>query len=634
MRPGTSDPEDAVQVRGFEREAEGEGGEVEGEESRGEWEGTEAEGAEPSEVEGADQSEVDPTPRRTNSEGAEIIEISESGEESEDAPLSVRDYINQRGPKLCPEQAELVELIASGKNVFYTGSAGCGKSTVLKAFTRLLRDMGKNVYILAPTGRAALQVNGMTTWTYAGWTPDSQKRPLKELLAAAHGKNVWKRFDRTDVLVIDEISMVENHHLERLNAVMKEARYNSNLDVQPAFGGVQVIVTGDFCQLPPVEPFRYCIECGAALKKSHHRGSTVHTCYLHGSFPDEDKWAFRSKAWKECDFAHVHLWTIHRQSDDAFIRILQKCRLGDRLLPQEVDLLLNHDCNVQNATQLFPLRKGANDVNMVAFNKLKSENHTYWCLDHFDQRNPRHPSKDRRADVGPASRRPLQALDAHRYGELVQIKRGMLVVLLINLDMECGLCNGSQGLVCGFEEHDPENMPRASKRASGLQPRLRGDYADKKEDQIRMFMQGEGVAKKVWPVVRFFNGQKRTIFADCSVTECGDDKPYSLLCRTQIPLAPAWAMTIHKSQSLTLSRVVVNLENAFQEGQVYVALSRATSLSGLKITGNADKLRGRLEGNKEVQDFLREKFGDRAAPESGKQHKIDFFLPRDVIHSF
>ncbi|ORY59152.1 uncharacterized protein BCR38DRAFT_65415 [Pseudomassariella vexata] len=109
-------------------------------------------------------------------------------------------------PPLCPEQAELVDLIVSGRNVFYTGSAGCGKSTVLKVFTKRLREMGKNVRILAPTGRAALNVGGATTWTYAGWTPDAHKRPLEKLKEEAHGKYVWKRFTGTDVLVIDEIS--------------------------------------------------------------------------------------------------------------------------------------------------------------------------------------------------------------------------------------------------------------------------------------------------------------------------------------------------------------------------------------------------------------------------------------------
>jgi hypothetical protein len=153
-------------------------------------------------------------------------------------------------PVLCKEQEDLVNLILSGQNVFYTGSAGCGKSTVLKAFVKRFREQGLEVKIIAPTGRAALDINGSTTWTYAGWTPDHHKKPLKELKAGAHGKFVRKRLQETNVLIFDEISMVENHHFERLNVLMKEARGDSR-----AFGGVQVIVTGDFCQLPPVKPF-------------------------------------------------------------------------------------------------------------------------------------------------------------------------------------------------------------------------------------------------------------------------------------------------------------------------------------------------------------------------------------------
>jgi DNA replication protein DnaC len=216
-------------------------------------------------------------------------------------------------PTLCKEQADLVGLILSRtRNVFYTGSAGCGKSTVLKAFVKRFEAQGMKVNILAPTGRAALDINGTTTWTYAGWTPDHHKKPLKELKAGAHGKFVRKRLCETDVLVLDEISMIENLHLERLNAVMKEARNSDK-----AFGGVQLVVTGDFCQLPPVRPFGHCIECGRDLIKN--REETEYKCRNHGTYYDLDKWAFRSEAWKECDFVHVNLTTIHRQSDKVFI---------------------------------------------------------------------------------------------------------------------------------------------------------------------------------------------------------------------------------------------------------------------------------------------------------------------------
>lgn len=476
--------------------------------------------------------------------------------------------------------------------------------------------MGRNVRIIAPTGRAALQVNGSTTWTFAGWTPDHHKRTLDELRHAAHGKFVSKRFQETEVLVIDEISMIENLHFERLNEIMKEARQKKYLDKQPAFGGVQVIVTGDFCQLPPVRPFQHCIECGFSLEEKETPTGTVHVCKRHGEYRDEDKWAFRSKAWEECNFEHVHLNTIHRQNDETFIRILQKCRIGKELTPEDTNLLMDHKCMVHHATRLFATREEVGNVNRREFERLKTMNHTYWCLDNFIWQRALHPHlgwKGMRKPAGPQSEGPLKSLEDHRFDECVQLKKGMLVVLLMNLDLSMGLCNGSQGIVCGWERYDPKKLPKAfSPGGNGKEPenRLFGDRAPMKEEQLKKFIEDPGARYKTWPKVRFHNGQERTIYADCSITELGDERPYSLLMRTQIPLAPAWAMTIHKSQSLTLDRVIVDLSRAFEEGQVYVALSRATGLHGLKIEGDSRGLLAGLGGNREVQQFLREKFGD------------------------
>jgi energy-coupling factor transporter ATP-binding protein EcfA2 len=269
-------------------------------------------------------------------------------------------------PPLCHEQSALVDLILSGRNVFYTGSAGCGKSTVLKAFVKQLKEhptRPKKVDIIAPTGRAALDINGSTFWTYAGWTPDHMKKPVQDLRRAAHGKFVKKRLQETDVLVIDEVSMVENHHFERLNQVMKEARGNDR-----PFGGVQLVITGDFCQLPPVKPFQFCLTCGSELQQD--ASGTVYTCSRHGTFRDSDKWAFMSTAWEECQFEHVNLTNIHRQSDEIFIAILQKCRLGIPLSPKDEDLLLNHDSQTGNAVRLFSTREEVRVVNKTAFNRL------------------------------------------------------------------------------------------------------------------------------------------------------------------------------------------------------------------------------------------------------------------------
>lgn len=343
-------------------------------------------------------------------------------------------------PNLCPEQAELVSLIEQGHNVFYTGSAGCGKSTVLKAFVRRLRDSGKKVRIIAPTGRAALNVGGSTTWTFAGWTPSSHKLPIERIKQGAHGKNVYRRLQKTDVLVIDEISMVENLHLERLNILMKTARFDPNLPVQPAFGGCQIVVTGDFCQLPPVKPFQHCLECGREMStKVNDIGKLAHACRQQGEYTDEDKWAFRSNAWRECNFVHFHLKTIHRQNDQKFIRMLQKCRLGHQMSESEISLLMNHKCRVSQATKLYSTRKEASDVNRAAFNQLKGVKFAYWCHDNFFWREC-HPHLQRKSVRGewnneseiaspPDTKRPLHALEDHRWAKCVELKRGMLVVL-------------------------------------------------------------------------------------------------------------------------------------------------------------------------------------------------------------
>lgn len=213
----------------------------------------------------------------------------------------------------------------------------------------------------------------------------------------------------------------------------------------------------------------------------------------------------------------------------------------------------------------------------------------------------------------PDTKRPLQALEDHRWAKCVQLKRGMLVVLLTNLDLEAGLCNGSQGVICSFENYDPKMMPMKEWKKVEPQPGqrvLRGEHAAVQEGEIRDFIKSESAPVKKWPVVQFHNGLRRTVYAECSITQLGDEEPYSLLARTQIPLAPAWAMTIHKSQSLTLDRVIVNLSKAFEDGQVYVALSRATGLNGLKIEGDGNFLRNKLMVNSEVAAFLKEKFGD------------------------
>ncbi|KAI1085992.1 P-loop containing nucleoside triphosphate hydrolase protein [Rostrohypoxylon terebratum] len=344
--------------------------------------------------------------------------------------------------------------------------------------------------------------------------------------------------------------MVENLHFERLNEVMKEALRDPNKPKQPVFGGVQVVVTGDFCQLLPVKPFQHCIQCGFELSEKMTPDGLVHVCKRHGEYRNEDKWAFRSKAWQECNFVHVHLNTIHRQNDQTFIRIPQKCRIGRALSPDDTELLMNHECMVHHATKLFATREEVANVNRREFDRLKTMNHSYWCLDEFFWQRDKHPHlgwKGIRKPPATQTQGPLKALEDHRFDECVQLKKGMLVVLLVNLDLENGLCNGSQRIICGFEKNDPRKLPRARNGKSEPENPIYGERAAMKEEMIKKFIIDPGAKYKTWPVVRFHNGHVRTIYAECSIAELGDERPYSLLVHTQIPLTPAWAMTIHKS---------------------------------------------------------------------------------------
>lgn len=528
-------------------------------------------------------------------------------------------------PELCKEQADLVDLIMSGRNVFYTGSAGCGKSTVLKTFVPRMRVMGKEVRIVAPTGRAALDINGMTTWMLMRWDPNMMKKGITKLQTEAFfHKWVKKSFNNIDVLVVDEISMVENFHFERMNKVLQCARS----DPRP-FGGIQMVVTGDFCQLPPVKPFVFCM-CGKENRVV--REGLIYECPACGKYYDQDKWAFCSGAWKECDFAHVELKEVHRQSDEVFIRILQKLRRGVRLDQSEKDLLLNHPSKTAEATRLFPTVAETKTFNEIEFGKLPGKIRQFRCLDEI-QLKPHHsylmPREERNHDGS------LRFLDQHRLEVLSELKMGMRVVLLVNLDFNSGLVNGSQGTIKGFAAHRDQDLPttanpgnRTSPQTRGSSqthsspqkissstapsssvrtevrgPTLMGEYADYRLSQIRAFIARAPDA--VWPIVRFDNGEQRVIYADCRVNELGDDAPYSIISRTQIPLVAAWAMTVHKSQGMTLDKVVVDLGRSFEEGQEYVALSRARTLEGLKVEGLGACSGG---ANEQVSRFLAENF--------------------------
>ncbi|GKT66457.1 ATP-dependent DNA helicase PIF1 [Colletotrichum tofieldiae] len=369
------------------------------------------------------------------------------------------------GPPLCQEQQDAMDLAMQGHNLFITGSGGCGKSVLVKALYKKLMAIGKSVHLLAPTGQASLNIDGRTTFSYAGWTPNSLNRPLEELIAKSRSKRVFERLLNTDVLIIDEISMVENQFFDRLSRVMSFIRdevalSNGKKRVVGPFGDVQIIVVGDFCQLPPVNPFQNCAMCGRPMEQESENNLVSYSCPMgHGSFQDCDKWAFKSPVWKWCEFKYVHLTKIHRQQDEEFVRVLQKCRLGKDLEKGESDLLLKHPAQVQNGARLFSLRRQVDGRNEQEFARLPGGLLRYWCRDRLEPPENKAPEDDPDKNVYFLKWGMIWEVDfahqalilqIHRYSKRVELKVHMPVILLANIDLESGLCNGSQGIICGF----------------------------------------------------------------------------------------------------------------------------------------------------------------------------------------
>ena len=184
-----------------------------------------------------------------------------STDDDVDLPVPIHQSTVRASPSLCAEQLSLVQLVLSGANVFYTGGAATGKSTVLRAIMEKFHSQGRRVQVVTPTGISALNVGGSTYFTYARWNPGMMKKSIKEISTIAMSKQRRQRIKSTDVLILNKISMLESNEFRRLDRPCRQARMR-----EEAFDGIQVVVTGDFYQLPPVKASQTCFECGVELK--------------------------------------------------------------------------------------------------------------------------------------------------------------------------------------------------------------------------------------------------------------------------------------------------------------------------------------------------------------------------------
>ncbi|WP_230656140.1 AAA family ATPase [Psychrobacter sp. I-STPA10] len=404
-------------------------------------------------------------------------------------------------------QSTALDILKTGNNVFLTGSAGSGKTYTLNQYIHYLRARRVPVAVTASTGIAATHMSGVTihSWSGIGIKDELSERDLSNL---SRKRYLTERIKDTAVLIIDEISMLHAKQLDLVNTVLKHVRQS-----EAAFGGIQVVVAGDFFQLPPV-------------------GARTET--------NRDKFAFMSAAWLEADFHICYLTEQHRQdvADDSsgseygltLDSILNQIR-QQTITYDAIDALQATQMQdiKQNRTRLYTHKMNINQVNERELDAL-----------------PGTPVKFSATTFGDDKLVETLKKNVRTCDELV-LKVGAKVMFIKN-NSELGVSNGSMGVVVDFKP-------------------LKAD----KPEGIKL------------PVIQLNDGDK--VMAEAEEWVIEDENGEVLASYSQIPLALAWAITIHKSQGMTLEAAEIDLSKTFELGQGYVALSRLKSLSGLQLLG-------------------------------------------------
>jgi ATP-dependent exoDNAse (exonuclease V) alpha subunit len=406
-------------------------------------------------------------------------------------------------------QAEALDILKLGHNVFLTGPAGSGKTHLLNKYINFLKDNYVDVGITASTGIAATHMGGTTihSWTGMGIKDALNKGDLEELKSR---KYLRDRFDRTQVLVIDEVSMLHHFRLDLIDQICRHMK-NSN----DPFGGMQIILCGDFFQLPPVA------RSGEPLAQ----------------------FAYEAEIWKEANFKICYLEEQHRQTDSAFLKVLNEIR-GNRLSEEGMKHLLSRSKNSAHSPVL------ANDF------KEPTRLHTHNIdVDEINQRELlKLHGQQREYQMESKGRKPLvdSLIKSCLAPEVLKLKVGAKVMFVKN-NFEEGYVNGTLGKIVGF------------------------DY--------------DG------PIVQITNGKNiHAKTANWMIEEDGKAKASI----GQYPLRLAWAITVHKSQGMSLDAIEVDLSKSFEKGMGYVALSRVRSLEGLTLLG-LNEIAVQVRG--EVLDF-------------------------------
>lgn len=428
--------------------------------------------------------------------------------------------------QLAHEQEIALKEMLSGTNVFLTGEAGTGKSTIVKEFKR---RTSKNCVFLAPTGIAAINVGGSTIHSFLRLAPGLMS---EESIEALSNKKQRELIRNIDVVIIDEISMVRSDLFWAVDYRLRQVSQGKNKKLP--FGGKQVILVGDFYQLPPVV-------------KSEEEERFIKNAY-GGEF------AFQTETWRNGGFKCFCLRTVHRQGNDSlFLSILNHIRHNDidsrdMVDPENSEMLnakeiLNKYADISRPLAVTPTclcttNREANILNALANEQSGGEGRTFSAVVKgiFSEKDYPTPAK-------------------------LELKTGTRVMTLINHRSPSGsleYVNGDVGEVLGFIKQ------------SGV-------------DAVRIKLDN-GKTVIISP-----NEWKNYQYVLTSDPKTGKEKvtQKEVGSYIQLPLKPAYAMTIHKSQGMSVDSVLIKLGNGcFAHGQLYTALSRCRSLKNLRIDRN------------------------------------------------
>ncbi len=428
--------------------------------------------------------------------------------------------------------------------MFLTGEPGSGKTHTVNAYVGWLREHGIEPAITASTGIAATHIGGLTihSWSGIGIRRDLDAYELDRI---GQNKTVLGRVGGTRVLIIDEVSMLSSNILSMVDAVCREVRRN-----ETAFGGLQVVLVGDFFQLPPVV---------SRAEESDNENIFAHSKNTGSRF------AFESGAWKNLNPLVCYLSEQHRQEDSVFLSFLSAVRSGAVVEHHRALLRTRYAPKPKSGiTELYAHNKDVDVINTAELEKIDGEAHVFAMV----------------------SRGPEKLITA--------LKRGCLSPELLSLKV------GARAM---FTKNDVA-MHR---------------YANGTLCTVIEFEKDTG-----YPIVKTNDGRIVSVEPD----EWRMEDTGKVLARIeQIPLRLAWAMTVHKSQGMSLDAAHMDLSQAFEYGQGYVALSRVRSLAGLSLAGlNARALEVHPEiSTKDAvfrasSDTAREKFNTMTKREIEEMH--------------